>query len=216
MRWREVARQTRGFMPEDEAEVLYEVARAARPGTFVEIGTYCAKSALYLGAAASLSGSVLFSVDHHRGSEEMQAGWDHHDPEVVDPRSGRMDSLPFAREALAEAGLEGCVVLVVGRSDQVAAHWPGPLELLFIDGGHGKEVARTDFVSWVPKVAPGGLLAVHDVFEDPTLGGQVPYQLYSEVLAGRPEPGGPRNGAFEEVVRQGSLRVARRLPEAAV
>jgi predicted O-methyltransferase YrrM len=204
--WLDVARQAKGFMPDDEGDALYRAACEAGPGTFVEIGTYCAKSALYIGAAAREGGSVLFTIDHHRGSEEMQPGWQHHDPEVVDPVTGEMDSLPFARLHLRQAGLEDHVVLVVGRSDQVARHWPGQVQLLFVDGGHGAEAAAADFGAWVPKVAPGGVLAVHDVFEDPALGGQVPFELYRGCLE-PPEGGSPR---FEEVGRFGSLRVARR------
>ena len=49
---------------------------------------------------------MLFTVDHHRGSEENQAGWDHHDLEVVDPRTGRMDTLPFFRRTIEAAELK--------------------------------------------------------------------------------------------------------------
>jgi len=191
-------------MPSAEGMALYgaglEAGRSGL-GPLVEIGTYCGKSAVYLGAAARDAGTVLFSVDHHRGSEELQPGWPHHDPEVVDPCTGLVETLPFARRTLTEAALEGHVVLVVGESATVARYWERPLALVFIDGGHGEAVARADFSSWAPKVAPGGLLAVHDVFPDPALGGQVPYRLYLELLAG---------GEWEEVSATGSLRVARR------
>ncbi|HMK96478.1 MAG TPA: class I SAM-dependent methyltransferase, partial [Acidimicrobiales bacterium] len=132
-------------MPPAEGTALYETGlEAGRSGLgpLLEIGTYCGKSALYLGAAARCTGSLLFSVDHHRGSEEMQPGWAHHDPEVVDPGTGAMDSLPWARRALASAGLEDFVVLVVGESTAVARWWAAPLALVFIDGGHGASVAR--------------------------------------------------------------------------
>ncbi|HEY2300237.1 MAG TPA: class I SAM-dependent methyltransferase, partial [Acidimicrobiales bacterium] len=92
-----VARSVKGFMPDDEGMALYRAARLAassRLGPLLEVGTYCGKSAVYLGSGAAEAGAVLFSVDHHRGSEENQAGWDHHDPEVVDSRIGRMDTLP--------------------------------------------------------------------------------------------------------------------------
>ena len=196
--------KAKGFMPEPEGLALYQVAREAAGrglGPLVEIGTYCAKSAVYLGAAAREAGTVLFSIDHHYGSEELQPGWPHHDPEVVDPATGAIDTLPWARRTLRDAGLEGHVVLVVGESVTVARSWPGPVAMVFIDGGHGAEVARADFSWWVPKVAAGGVLAVHDVFEDPAEGGQVPYQLYLEVLASRD---------WDVVGETGSLRVLRR------
>ncbi len=153
--WLAVARAAKGFMPDDEGLALYRAGlEAGRSGLaqLVEIGTYCAKSAVYLGAAARQSGTVLFSVDHHRGSLELQPGWPHHDPEVVDPATGLTDTLPWARRTLAAAGLESDVVLVVGESSTVARSWQAPLSLLFIDGGHGEEVAWDDFRSWSPKV----------------------------------------------------------------
>jgi MMP 1-O-methyltransferase len=91
---------------------------------------------------------------------------------------------------------------VVGDSPALAGAWATPLALLFIDGGHGVEPARQDFEGWTPHVAPGGLLAIHDVFPDPADGGRPPYeQIYLPVLA---------TGAFEEVKAVGSLRVLRR------
>ena len=136
-------------------------------GPLLEIGTYCGKSAIYLGAAARGAGSVLYTVDHHRGSEENQAGWEHHDERLVDPRTGRMDTLPFFRRTIEEAGLEDVVVAVIGDSPTVAAHWATPLGLVFVDGGHAFDVALADYEGWSRLVAPGGTLVFHDVFEDP-------------------------------------------------
>jgi predicted O-methyltransferase YrrM len=201
-----VARSAKGFMPDQEGAALYRAGRMAAAsglGPLLEVGTYCGKSAVYLGAAAAEAGTVLFTIDHHRGSEENQAGWEHHDPEVVDGRSGRMDTLPFARRTIADADLEGTVVLVVGTSTAVARHWSTPLALVFIDGGHGEEVAWADYRDWAPKVAGAGLLAIHDVFPDPADGGRPPYELYCEALG---------SGCFDELddVGCGSLRVLRR------
>jgi MMP 1-O-methyltransferase len=197
-----LALRVKGFMPPDEGLALHAagaVAAASRLGPLLEIGTYCAKSALYLGDAARSGSTLLFSVDHHRGSEENQAGWEHHDTDVVDAATGRMDTLPWARRAVAEAGLEDHVVLIVGGSVAVASAWTTPLALLFIDGGHGAEVAWSDYRAWMPKVAVGGLLAIHDVFADPSDGGRPPYEIY---LAAQAE-------GFEEDLglKCGSLRV---------
>ncbi|HYA45405.1 MAG TPA: class I SAM-dependent methyltransferase [Acidimicrobiales bacterium] len=179
-------------------------AGASRLGPLLEVGTYCAKSAVYLGAAARETGAMLFSVDHHRGSEELQSGWPQHDPEVIDAETGRTDTLPWARRTLERAGLESNVVLIVGESATVAAYWQTPLSLLFIDGGHGEGPAWADYGAWAPKLARGGILAIHDVFTDPEEGGQVPYEVYKEAL---------RAGGFSRVERGsiGSLRLLGRL-----
>ena len=235
----EVARRTRGFMPDDEGAALAATARragtafadgaGAGPATFVEIGAWCGKSTLYLGGAAEVSGAVLFSIDHHRGSEENQAGWEHHDTDLVDPDDGRLDTLPHWRRAVAAAGLEAAVVGIVGDSPTVAAHWrramistgleqsvvglvgdsptvssrwTTPLVFCFIDGGHGDEPAWADYRGWSPHVAVGGWLAIHDVFSDPADGGRPPYELWSAALA---------SGEWVEDGECGSLRVLRRV-----
>lgn len=194
-----LAERVRGFMPLAEGLALHEAAHMAPPGPIVEIGSYCGKSAVYLGTAAEERGGLLVTVDHHRGSEENQPGWEYHDPTLVDT-SGRLDTLPHLRATLAEARLEDCVVPVVGRSRQVAGLLDLRLAMLFIDGGHTEEAARTDYECWSAKVAAGGVLAVHDVFPDPADGGQAPYHVYLQALA---------DGFVDESVT-GSLRVLRR------
>jgi predicted O-methyltransferase YrrM len=197
-----LARAARGFMPDDEGIALHRLARDRLPhGAVLEVGTYCGKSAVYLGAAARDVGGVVFTVDHHHGSEENQTGWEHHDPELVDPATERIDTLPFFRRTINEAGLEDVVVAVVGESATVATYWRTPLSMLLIDGGHGEEPAQTDYAGWAPWVMTDGLLAIHDVFPDPADGGRPPYELYLRALA---------SGAFEEVEAVGSLRVLRR------
>ncbi|WP_426246369.1 class I SAM-dependent methyltransferase [Nocardioides sp. LHG3406-4] len=197
-----LVRATKGFMPEDEGLLLHRVALERLPhGPVLEVGTYCGKSALYLGAAARAVGGTVFTVDHHRGSEENQAGWEHHDPDVVDPELGRMDTLPFFRRAIAQAGLEDHVVAVVGASATVSRHWRTPLSLLFIDGGHAEVHAHGDYAGWAPWVMSGGMLAIHDVFPDPADGGRPPYDVFLRALG---------SGCFAEVGAQGSMRVLER------
>jgi predicted O-methyltransferase YrrM len=198
----ECARATKGFMPEEEGMLLHRWAREQLPhGPVLEIGSYCGKSAIYLGAAAREVGGTVFTVDHHRGSDENQAGWEHHDPEVVDPELGLMDTLPFFRTAIARAGLEDQVVAVVGRSTTVAAHWRTSLSMLFIDGGHAEEHAQNDYSGWAHWIQAGGLLVIHDVFPDPADGGRPPYHVFQRALDG---------GSFTEVEALGSMRVLRR------
>lgn len=196
-----------GFMPEDEGLLLHRLARERLPtGPVLEIGTYCGKSAIYLGAAAREVGGTVFTVDHHRGSEENQAGWEHHDPTLVDGELGLMDTLPRFRATLARAGLEDEVVAIVGRSTTVSVHWSTPLSMLFIDGGHAELHAQNDYSGWAPWLLPGGLLVIHDVFPDPADGGQPPYHVVQRALAG---------GSFTEVEALGSMRVLERVSGAA-
>jgi predicted O-methyltransferase YrrM len=197
------AEAARGFMPPDEGVALYEAGASVAAGgsPLLEIGSYCGKSALYLGAAAGERDTVLFALDHHRGSEENQPGWEWHEPDLVDDDIGRIDTLPRFRRAIFDAGLERAVVAVVGDSPTVGRHWTTPLALLFIDGGHGPEPAHRDYETWVRHVELGGLLVIHDVFPDPADGGRPPYEIYLRAL---------ESGAFVEERAVGSLRVLRR------
>jgi predicted O-methyltransferase YrrM len=197
----EVARAAKGFMPDDEGLALHEAGLAGGTvGPLLEIGSYCGKSAVYLGSAATQRDTVLFTIDHHHGSEENQAGWEHHDTEVVDARTGRMDTLPFFRRTIEDAGLEGAVVAVVGDAPTVGRYWSTPVGLLFIDGGHAEDVARADYDGWAHFVAPGGVLAIHDVFEDPADGGQAPFHVWQRAVA----------EGFTPLTTTGSLRTLRR------
>ncbi len=197
-----LAESTRGFMPPSEGLALFEAAAAVNvDGPMLEIGSYCGKSTVYLGAAARDSGRLLFALDHHHGSEENQPGWEHHEPDLVDPRSGRLDTLPHFRRTIADAGLSDTVVAVVGDAPSVGSVWGTPLALLFIDGGHGHSPAHSDYETWVPHVAPGGTLLIHDVFEDPADGGRPPFEIYCRAM---------NSGAFVEIGVTGSLRNLRR------
>ncbi|MEU9237461.1 class I SAM-dependent methyltransferase [Streptomyces subrutilus] len=193
----------KGFMPVREGLALYEaaVAAGALGLPLLEVGTYCGRSTILLADAAREAGVTAITVDHHRGSEEQQPGWEYHDPTVVDPEVGLMDTLPTFRRTLHRAGLEDHVIAIVGRSPQVAAAWGGPLGFVFIDGGHTDEHAAGDYEGWTPHLAEGGTLVIHDVFPDPADGGQAPYRIYLRALA---------SGAFEETSATDSLRVLRR------
>lgn len=201
---RAAAEAARGFMPIDEGLALYDAAMLVSVGgaPMLEIGSYCGKSATYLGAAARERDTILFALDHHRGSEENQPGWEWHEPDLVDPEIGVIDTLPRFRRAIHDAGLEGTVVALVGDSPTVGRHWGIALSLLFIDGGHGSEPAHRDYELWTPWVEPGGLLAIHDVFPDPADGGRPPYEIYCRAL---------ESGNFTDVSATGSLRVLRRV-----
>lgn len=199
------AEGARGFMPPDEGLALHEAALAVEvDGPYLEVGSYCGKSGVYIGAAARARGRVLFALDHHRGSEENQPGWEWHEPDLVDPEVAKMDTLPIFRRTIHDAGLEGTVVALVGDSPTVGSVWATPLALLFIDGGHGHDPAHRDYELWVPHVRLGGRLLIHDVFPNPDDGGRPPYEIYCRAM---------ESGAFRELAAVGSLRVLERIGE---
>lgn len=202
-RLRAIAADTKGFMPDAEGLALYECARTvAADGPLLEIGSYCGKSSVYLGAAARETDRLVYSIDHHRGSEEHQPGEGYSDPDLYDVDADAVDSLPCFRRTLGVTGLEDVVVAIVGRSERIAAYWRTPLALVFIDGGHSAAAVHADFDGWSPKIVHDGLLVIHDVFEDPREGGRPPFEIYERALS---------SGEFEEVGGTGSLRALQRI-----
>jgi len=192
----------KGFMAEEENMRLYELAcDAARRGPCLEIGSYCGCSAAYLGLGCREAGGVLFSIDHHEGSEEQQPGHEYFDPELLNPATGRIDTFPLFRKTIRELDLEETVVPIVSRSAVVARFWTTPLGLIFIDGGHAFEAVFTDYNAWVSHLLPGGYLAIHDIFPDPAQGGQAPRCIYQMALD---------SGLFEELPMIHTLGVLRR------
>jgi len=163
---------------------LYELAReACAYGPCLEIGSYCGKSAVYLGSGCKEKSSVLFSVDHHLGSEEQQPGQQYFDPDLFDASIGQIDTLRFFRKTLRDFALEDTVVPVIGSSASVGTVWQTPLGLLFIDGGHAYETVFKDYTLWAKHVVASGYLVFHDIFPNPADGGQAPYRVYQQAVS---------------------------------
>jgi predicted O-methyltransferase YrrM len=199
---------TKGFLDPEEGRALYDCAREMGvKGPCLEIGSYCGKSALYLGSACREVGSVLYSIDHHRGSEEQQPGEGYFDAALFDFDTLQIDTLPFFRRTLTAADLTDTVIPMVCASSLAARHWRTPLALVFIDGGHAFETVRSDYQFWHPHIMPGGRLLFHDLFEDPAKGGQAPWEVYQLALA---------SNLFQQVARIKSLGILERRIDPAV
>lgn len=193
----------KGFLDPEEGRALYSHAlEAGVLGPVLEVGSYCGKSTVYLGEACRVSGVSLYAVDHHRGSEEHQPGEQYHDQELFDGKAGLMDTFREFRQTMRNAALEDVVVPIVASSLVASRNWHTPLGMVFIDGGHSLEAARTDYRSWASHVVPGGILTIHDIFPDPAEGGQAPYEILKLAVA---------SGLFVEIERVKTLGILRRL-----
>jgi len=193
----------KGFLAEDEGAALFQYALAAsKLGPCLEVGSYCGKSSVYFGSACQASNSVLYALDHHRGSEEHQLGEEYHDPDLYDDGVGLMDSFKAFRATMRRAQLDDTVVPIVSSSAVASKHWVTPLGMLFIDGGHSEEAAQTDYRSWAGHIVSGGILAIHDIFPNPEEGGQAPYNIWKLAKA---------SGLFEELPTVNTLGLFRRL-----
>jgi predicted O-methyltransferase YrrM len=191
--------EVKGFLDESEGRYLFEIAEeASKNGPCLEIGSYCGKSSIYLGTACKNNNGILFSIDHHRGSEEQQPGEEYFDPELFDSKHGYLNTFEEFRRTLSRAGLEDTVVPIVSRSEVAARSWTISLSLVFIDGGHSYESVHTDYKCWAGHIIPGGYLAIHDIFKDPQEGGQGPYEVYKIAL---------QSGIFKEMPMVKSLGI---------
>lgn len=197
-----LASEIKGFLAEDEGLKLYDMGiEACKIGPCLEIGSFCGKSTVYLGSACKRSNSTLFTIDHHCGSEEQQPGQLYFDPEIFDSSKGVINSLPLLRETLYKAGLEDNVVPMVTQSGVAARNWATPLGLVFIDGGHSYQTALSDYKCWSPYLLPGGFLIFHDIYPDPTKGGQAPFEVYKLAMG---------SGDYRELPMVNSLGILRK------
>ncbi len=195
--------QVKGFLEKQEAESLYQFAKKySSLGPCLEIGSYCGKSAVYLGAAVKENNQILYSIDHHKGSEEQQPGQEFFDPDLLDETGKGINTLPFFLETLDKADLCDYVVPIVSTSVEASEVWSEPLAMVFIDGGHSDQAANDDYDFWHPHIMQGGLLAIHDVFPNPEDGGRPPFNIYTKAK---------ESGLFKEVDMINSLALLERL-----
>ena len=195
--------QVKGFLEKQEAESLYQFAKKySSLGPCLEIGSYCGKSAVYLGAAVKENNQILYSIDHHKGSEEQQPGEEFFDPDLLDKTGKDINTLPFFLETLDKADLRDNVVPIVSTSVEASEVWSEPLAMVFIDGGHSDQAANDDYDVWHPHIIQGGLLAIHDVFPNPEDGGRPPFNIYTKAK---------ESGLFKEVDMINSLALLEKL-----
>lgn len=195
--------KVKGFLADDEGQALFEAAaESAAIGPCLEVGSYCGKSTVYLGAACKKTNNIVYAIDHHRGSEEHQLGEEYHDNDLYDEQISMMDTFKEFRKVIRSADLENTVVPIVATSSLAARRWATPLGMVFIDGGHSMEAAMADYQAWAAHVACGGILAIHDIFPNPAEGGQAPYTIWKLAKA---------SGLFEELPTVNTLGRFRRL-----
>jgi predicted O-methyltransferase YrrM len=175
--------EIKGFMPNHEGEALMSWAKTfSKIGPLLEIGSFCGKSSIYLGLAAKEKNQVVFTIDHHKGSEEHQLNEEYFDPEIYDESLNSVNTFPLFLKNIRIFDLEDSVIPIVSSSARVAKGWNKNLGMVFIDGSHSLESATLDYESWGSHIKNGGALVIHDIFEDPNLGGQAPYEIYKRAL----------------------------------
>jgi hypothetical protein len=144
-----------GWLTDAQAARLAAAAAAPRPaGAVVEIGSFQGRSAIVLALA---SGGDVVAIDPHAGSDRG--------PQEIAADAVRGDADHAAFHAnLEAAGVAGRVRHVRRFSDDAHGEVDGPVSLLYVDGAHRYGPARADVRDWGGRVAPGGVMLVHDGF----------------------------------------------------
>lgn len=173
----------KGFLDPIEGEALYLYAKQyVRNDPCLEIGSYCGKSSVYLGSAVKENGQKLYSIDHHKGSEEQQPGEEYFDSDLINAEGNGIDTLPFFLETIEKSKLDKFVIPIVSTSEEAYQDFTLNFDMVFIDGGHSEKAAQKDYELWSKRITKGGLLAIHDVFPNPEDGGRPPYNIYRRAL----------------------------------
>ena len=193
----------KGFLDPLEGEALYEYASKFvinKPA--LEIGSYCGKSSVYIGTAIKKNNQKLYSVDHHKGSEEQQPGEEYFDSDLLSDDGNCIDTLPHFLKTIRDFKLEGFVIPVISTSEEANEDFNQDFDMVFIDGGHAEETAQQDFEMWSKRLDSGGILAIHDVYPNPEDGGRPPFNIYKKALKG---------GSFKELDSIKSLRILQKV-----
>ena len=170
----------KGFLNDKEAKKLQELfLNVHHLGSVLEIGTYCGKSTLNFALIAKKIDGLIYTVDHHTGSEEHQLGEEYHDEDLYDKRLEKFNTLPEFLKNLKSSNLGNYIIPILSKSSEASKTFLETISLLFIDGGHSHEAALIDYNSWKDKICSGGLLVIHDVFPNPEDGGRPPFEIYS-------------------------------------
>ena len=171
----------KGFLSDKEAKKLQELfLNVHHLGSVLEIGTYCGKSTLNFALVAKKIDGLIYTVDHHTGSEEHQLGEEYHDEDLYDKRLEKFNTLPEFLKNLRSSNLGKYIIPILNKSSEASKTFSELISLLFIDGGHSHEAALSDYNSWKDKICSGGLLVIHDVFPNPQDGGRPPFEIYCE------------------------------------
>jgi len=172
----------KGFMPKHEGMALTKWSKKfSSIGPIMEIGSYCGKSSIYLSRGAILNDQLVYTIDHHFGSEEHQINEEYFDNEIFDHKNQRVNTLPLLIKNINKMQVEN-IVPIISNSVVIASKWNTELGMVFIDGGHSFEAANDDYESWNTKIKQNGALVIHDIFENPNEGGQAPFEIFQKAL----------------------------------
>lgn len=140
-----------GWLSNDEAIVLRELAKNSKKGAIVEIGSWkgLSTTAIAKGSQEGL-GNKVYSVDPHKGSPEHKVMFK------------EVNTYEAFMQNITKEGVKDLITPFVMTSEEAAGFITEPISFIFIDGDHSAEMVQLDFDLWHDKVIKGGIIAFHD------------------------------------------------------
>ena len=153
----EATKRVPGHLTEKEARFLGLLAACVPArGTIVEIGSFKGRSTVMLAKVAS-----------HYGSGPVVAIDPHNSPILLDHQTDQeASSYQDFLDSIHAAGVSAHVESHAAYSKEVAKSWNRPIRVLWIDGDHSYEGAKSDLDGFFPQLVPQGVVAYHDALNN--------------------------------------------------
>ena len=126
-------------VPEADGRLLHDLVVKGRYTRALEIGTSTGRSGIWIALALSKTGGRLITVDIDRGRHET------------------------AVRNFREAGVAALIDARLADAHELVPALPGPLDFVFIDAD--KDWYTNYAKAVIPKLAVGGCIAAHNVYE---------------------------------------------------
>ncbi len=149
----------------EAVELLRQCYLMRHGAVTVEVGCFLGSATVLLAGARKLKGSGhVHCIDPFDASGDAFSV-----PHYTRIASDSQASLRQRFEAhIAGADLAPYVTVHQGTAESVGARWNHPVDLLFLDGDHSPEGARSAFDIWTPFLRTGGLIALHNSTHEKT------------------------------------------------
>lgn len=144
--------QIKGWFNLSQAIAIQSIVKQLPPGSkLVELGSYQGRSSVAI-AAVLPPNSVLYCVDHFKGSEEHKK-WNLNINNLLEAFTNNIERF----------GVKDKIYTLAMSSTEAAEKFEGEsLDLVLVDAAHDYDSVKADLLSWYPKLKRGGYLLCDD------------------------------------------------------
>jgi len=143
-----------GVNPGDR-RALYYLIRGFKPARVLEVGTHIGASTVHIAAALRTNGGgTLATVDIVDVNDPTTRPWEHYGSRLA------------PAEMIFQMGMGGAVRFVTSPSIAFLETAPESFDLISLDGDHSAATVYRELPAALRRLAPGGLILLHDYFPD--------------------------------------------------